>query len=162
MSDTTVIRRERPDHPQVAPLLDALDRYLGALYAPEHNYILDVQALLAPEVVFFAAWQGDSVVGCGAVRRMAGECDTGGAPYGEIKRMFVAPAQRGQRIAERLLAALEASLADAGVRLSLLETGRDQREAVRLYERCGYTARGPFGGYPDNALSVFYAKAIGA
>jgi putative acetyltransferase len=42
----------------------------------------------------------------------------------------------------------------------MLETGREQFEAVRLYERCGYIERGAYGGYPDNGLSVFYGKAL--
>lgn len=158
----TLIRPTRPDDPQVVALLDALDAYLASLYAPEANHILDVQALLAPEVRFLAAWQGGRVVGCGAVRRMPGEPATGGLPYGEVKRMVVDPAQRGRRIGERLLQALEAALAGEGIGLALLETGRDQHAAVRLYERCGYRLRGPFGGYPDNGLSAFYAKQVGA
>jgi GNAT superfamily N-acetyltransferase len=72
----------------------------------------------------------------------------------------VDPALRGQRIGERLLQTLEASLKEQGVALSLLETGGDQREAVRLYERCGYTRRGTFGGYPNNGLSLFMAKVL--
>jgi putative acetyltransferase len=44
----------------------------------------------------------------------------------------------------------------------LLETGRDQIEAVRLYERAGYALRGAFGGYPDNGLSLFYEKPLAA
>ena len=43
---------------------------------------------------------------------------------------------------------------------TLLETGGAQTQAVRLYERCGYTLRGAFGGYPDNGLSVFYGKKL--
>lgn len=156
------IRPTRPDHPQVVALLAALDEYLASLYAPEDNHILDVQALLAPEVHFLAAWQGETIVGCGAVRRMPAEPETGGQPYGEIKRMYVDPALRGQRLAERLLQALEAQLAGQGIRRALLETGSDQHAAVRLYERCGYVRRGPFGGYPDNGLSVFYEKQVGA
>lgn len=157
-----LIRPTRPDHPQVVALLAALDEYLASLYAPEDNHILDVQALLAPEVHFLAAWQGDRIVGCGAVRRMPAEAETGGVPYGEIKRMYVDPALRGQRLAERLLHALEDALAAEGIGQALLETGSDQHAAVRLYERCGYVRRGPFGGYPDNGLSVFYEKRVGA
>ena len=160
MNARVEIQRERADHPQVAALLDALDRYLGELYEPEANHILSVSALLAPEVSFFVARHGDDIVGTGAVRRMPGEIDTAGQPYGEVKRMYVDPALRGQRIGERLLQTLEGSLRDQGVALSLLETGRDQREAVRLYERCGYTRRGAFGGYPDNGLSLFMSKAL--
>jgi putative acetyltransferase len=47
-----------------------------------------------------------------------------------------------------------------GIPQALLETGRDQAEALRLYRRAGYAVRGPFGGYPDNGLSVFMDKAL--
>jgi putative acetyltransferase len=154
------IQRERADHPQVVALLDSLDRYLAALYPPDANHILSVGELLAPEVAFLVAWYGERIVGTGAVRRMAGTADTEGHVYGEVKRMFVDPALRGQRIGERLLHSLESSLRAHDIALSLLETGRDQREAVRLYERCGYARRGAFGGYPDNGLSLFMGKTL--
>ncbi len=160
MNSTVEIQPERADHPQVIALLDALDRYLGELYEPDANYILSVSELLAPGVRFFVARHADEVVGTGAVRRMPGEADTAGQPYGEVKRMYVDPTVRGQRIGERLLQTLEASLKEQGVALALLETGSDQREAVRLYERCGYTRRGAFGGYADNGLSLFMSKVL--
>jgi putative acetyltransferase len=160
MPDSTVIRRESPDQPDVVALLDALDRYLATLYPPEANYILGVQELLAPEVSFFVARDVGQIVGTGAARRMPAEPATGGAIYGEVKRMYVDPAQRGRRLGVQLLHAIEQDLRTSGYGLALLETGSDQTEAVRLYERAGYTRRGPFGGYPDNGLSVFYAKAL--
>ena len=161
MSTTVAIRPERPDHPQVVALLDALDAYLGGLYAPEANHILDVHALRAPDVHFLAAWHGARAVGCGAARVMPAEPGTVDEPYGEIKRMFVHPDLRGRGIGERLIAALEQALRARGVRQALLETGGEQHAAVRLYERAGYARRGPFGGYPDNGLSWFYGKRLG-
>jgi putative acetyltransferase len=155
-----LIQPERADHPQVVALLGALDRYLGELYEPEANHILSVSELLAPEVKFFVAWRDETIVGTGAVRRMPGGADTAGQPYGEVKRMYVDPAVRGQRVGERLLQSLEGSLREQGVALALLETGNAQREAVRLYERCGYTRRGAFAGYPDNGLSLFMSKVL--
>ena len=159
-ADALQIRPERADHPGVGPLLAALDAYLASLYAPEDNHILDLQALLQPDVDFLVAERAGRLVGCGAMRRMPGEPDTAGQPYGEVKRMYVDPACRGQRLGVGLLDALEARLLADGLSLALLETGRDQLEAVRLYERCGYVKRGPFGGYPDNGLSVFYEKRL--
>ena len=41
----------------------------------------------------------------------------------------------------------------------MLETGPSQPEAIGLYERLGYRVRGPYGGYPDDPLSVFMEKA---
>ena len=160
MPDRIVIQQERPDQPEVMELLASLDRYLASLYPPEANHILDVQALLAPEVSFFVARDGQQLVGAGALRRMPGEASTGGQPYGEIKRMVVDPARRGEGIGVQLLAAIENSLRAQGYQLALLETGAAQTEAVRLYERCGYAARGVFGVYPDNGLSVYYGKTL--
>jgi putative acetyltransferase len=160
MSTDFVIRPERADHTQAVALLAALDAYLEALYAPEANHILSIEELLAPEVSFFAAWRGDRMVGTGAVRRMAGETETGDLAYGEVKRMYVEPSMRGQGVASRMLATLEQTLRAQRLGWALLETGRDQREAVQLYERCGYQRRGPFAGYADNGLSLFFAKAL--
>lgn len=160
MSEPLTLLRERPDQPDVVALLAELDRYLAALYAPEDNHILDVQALLAPDVEFIVARRDGQAVGTAASRRMPGEAATQGLGYGEIKRMYVDPSQRGLGLGVQMLGALEDSLRDQGLGLALLETGRDQTEAIRLYERCGYRQRPAFGGYPDNGLSVFYGKSL--
>ena len=155
-----LIRPERPDHPEVVALLAALDQYLGRLYEPQDNYIMDVEALLSGDVTFLVAERERQLVGCGAARRMVAEPTTDDRPYGEIKRMVVLPRVRGQRIGERLLAALERSLLNQHIECALLETGGLQTSAVRLYERCGYRRRRPFGGYPDNGLSWFFEKRL--
>lgn len=163
MSERIVIRRESPDQPEVTALLAELDAYLGSLYAPEANHILDLHDLLQPEVAFFVARENlpqGRAVGTAAYRRMNGEPATGGQPYGEIKRMYVDPAFRGERLGAKLLAALEQGLREEGFGLALLETGGAQTEAVRLYERAGYRPCAAFGGYPDNGLSVFYGKRL--
>ncbi|MDE2564784.1 MAG: GNAT family N-acetyltransferase [Burkholderiales bacterium] len=147
-------RRERPDQPEVVALLDALDAYLAGLYPPEANHILGVQALLAPEVSFYVARRDGVAVGTGALRLATGE------GHGEIKRMYVVPAERGRGVAYALLQALEARARELGRLRLQLETGRDQRAAVRLYERCGYTRCEAFGGYPDNGLSLFMGKTL--
>ncbi|HYN61008.1 MAG TPA: GNAT family N-acetyltransferase, partial [Rubrivivax sp.] len=154
------IRRESPDQPQVRALLGALDAYLAGLYEPQHNHILDVQALLSPQVCFLVARQDERVLACGAYRRMPGEGATRGQAYGEIKRMMVDLPARGRGVGAALLGQLEARLRDEGLGLALLETGAAQRQAVSLYERCGYVRRTSFAGYPDNGLSLFYQKRL--
>ena len=160
MLHETLIQPERADQADVQALLGALDRYLGSLYPPEANHLLDVQALLAPEVHFLVARAAGQAVGTAAFRRMQGEPATGGLPYGEIKRMYVDPAYRGERIAARMLSALESRLRAEGYTQALLETGPEQGDAVRLYERCGYELRPAFAGYPEQGASVYYGKAL--
>jgi putative acetyltransferase len=161
MSPDIVIRRERPDQPDVLAALGALDQYLASLYPPEANHILGVEALLAPDIRFLVARDATGqLAGTGAYRLMPGEPDTADRPYGEVKRMYVESVRRGERIGARLLQALEDDMRQEGLSLALLETGEDQVEAVRLYLRAGYTRRAAFGGYPDNGLSLFFVKAL--
>jgi putative acetyltransferase len=155
---TLAIRPTPPDHPQVLALIAELDAYLASVYPPEQNYLLDLSGLLQPAVTFLGAWLGDTVVGCAAVRAMPGEDATDGRPYGEIKRMFVSPAQRGARIGARLLAELEAVLRARGIDRALMETGEELVQAARLYRAAGYVERREFGEYPDNGTSLFLEK----
>jgi putative acetyltransferase len=153
------IRPTPPDHPQVQALIAELDAYLAGLYDPEDVYIVDLAGLMAPGVTFLGAWDGETLVGCGAVRLMPAEPETDGQPYGEIKRMFVSPARRGRRVGQQLLDALERTLRQRGIDRALLESGPPQVEALKLYSRCGYAPRDAFGGYPCNAAaSVFMEK----
>ena len=155
---TLAIRPTPPDHPQVQALIAELDAYLASVYPPEENYLLDLSGLQQPSVTFLGAWMGDTLVGCGAVRTMPAEPATDGRPYGEIKRMFVSPAQRGARIGARLLEQLEATLKAQGIDRALMETGEELAQATRMYRAGGYVERGEFGEYPDNGSSLFLEK----
>ena len=157
-SMTFDIRPTPPDHPQVLALIAELDAFLLTVYPPEENYLLDVEGLLHPSVTFLGVWQGDELVGCGAVRAMPGEAATDGRPYGEIKRMFVSPTRRGVRLGERILAALESALHAQGIDRALMETGEKLVAAVRMYRANGYVERGAYGEYPDNGASLFLEK----
>ena len=91
-------------------------------------------------------------LGCGAVG-----IDTGVA---EIKRMYVVPGARGRGIARRMLNVLEREARAIGVRTLMLETGMRQPEAIELYSKTGYSARGPFGDYPASPMNVFFEKHL--
>ena len=74
----------------------------------------------------------------------------GGAPVGhaalrpkgdswEVKRVVVLDSVRGQGVGAGLMNELERLTREAGVTRMVLQTGDRQPEAVRLYERLGYT-----------------------
>jgi putative acetyltransferase len=144
---------ESPDQPEVIALIAELDAYQDTLYPPESRHLLDLHSLKQPNVIFAVARNaGGLAVGCGAVVLSSS--------YGEIKRMYVQPSERGQGIAKQLLAALESDAGARGCRLLTLETGPYQPEALALYGRCGYHRRGPFGTYTNDPLSVFMQKSL--
>lgn len=146
------IKLESPNQPEVVDLIGQLDAYQLSLYPPECVYALDMNSLLQPNVLFAVARKRDgAAVGCGAMVLTP--------DFGEVKRMFVHPSARGQGVAQRLLGMLETEALARGCRQFMLETGPSQPEAIGLYKRLGYRVRGPYGGYPDDPLSVFMEKA---
>ena len=142
---------ETPDQADVLALIAELDAYLYSLYPPENVYALDLASLLDPGVLFAVVRDSDgAALGCGAIVIKP--------EFGEIKRMYIAPQARGRGLARKLIETLEAKAAGHGCRTFMLETGPTMVQALRLYERLGYQRCGPFGGYPDDPLSVFMQK----
>lgn len=143
---------ETPNQPDVAALIAELDAYLYSLYPADCVYALDLTALEQPNVLFAVVRDaGGAALGCGAIVVTP--------EYGEIKRMYVRPAGRGQGLSHRLMDALEDGARQRGCTRFTLETGPDNPEALALYTNRGYSVRGPYGDYRDDPLSVFMEKA---
>lgn len=141
-----------PTDPGPAALLAEAQALQAELYPPEHNHALPTEALLADNVRFLAAREGQAVLGVGAVVLKDG--------YGEVKSMFTAPAGRGKGVAAAILRALEDIALEEGLAMLKLETGDELAAAVRLYERFGFARCGAFGDYVEDGSSVFMEKAL--
>ena len=147
----THINIESPDQPDVIALIADLDAYQDGLYPAESRYALDLASLKQANVRFAVARDGSGqAIGCGAVVLYAG--------YGELKRMYVTQASRGQGVARAVLAVLERSARDAGCTSFRLETGPYQAEALAFYAGSGYAMCERYGDYKDDPLSVFMGK----
>jgi len=101
--------------------------------------------------VFFIAYEGEEPVGCGGLRQLDDQ-------HGEIKRMYVVPHSRGAGVSTAILARLEKEARTRGWERLVLETGNEQPDAVRFYEREGYTRIPNFGYYADSPISLCYEK----
>ncbi|HEY0711285.1 MAG TPA: GNAT family N-acetyltransferase [Polyangia bacterium] len=136
-------------------LIDALDIELSARYPEERVNVYSVEAweVSSERGCFLSAIRGSNPVGCCALRRL-----TDGT--GEIKRMFVTPAERGQGVGKRLLLAIQREAHSLGIRRLVLETGVRQPEAIGLYERFGFVRIPAFGEYVENPLSLCMGKEI--
>jgi putative acetyltransferase len=96
----------------------------------------------------------DTPVACGGLRRIDER-------HGEIKRMFARPDRRGSGVATAVLRELEElGRSRLGWSRLVLETGDQQPDAVRFYEREGYTRIPNFGYYVGSPYSVCYEKLL--
>jgi GNAT superfamily N-acetyltransferase len=78
----------------------------------------------------------------------------------EVKRLYVAPSARGTGAAALLLAAVETRAAELGAARLVLQTGDRQPDAVRLYEKTGYTPIPVFPPYDTVPFSLCFGKAV--
>jgi putative acetyltransferase len=147
-----IVEAADPRHPEASALLRASHALMESLFPPEDNFFLDIDALCAPDIRFFAARSGGAIVGTGALALRDG--------YGEVKSMFVAEAARGQGVADALLRQIEDEARAHALPCLRLETGNLLEAAHRLYARHGFTRRGPFGDYPDAPSSIFMEKQL--
>ena len=141
--------------PDVIALIAELDRYQAALYPAESNHLLDLASLPDETLILHKILHLEQAVGCGAV-----VLNLDGS--GEMKRVFIDPTHRGQKLGEQLIAALEQAASEKGCHTLRLETGIEQHAAVKLYQRCGYQICEAFAPYDPDPLSVFMQKALRA
>jgi GNAT superfamily N-acetyltransferase len=142
-----------PDAPDALALVEALWNEVEPMYGNTGPCELVPADVAGEGAVFVVAWYKGEPVGCGAVRRLE-------PGIGEVKRIYVAPQERRQGVAQRILAELEELARDMGYTRLHLETGTLQPEAMRLYERFGYKRVPPFGRYVDDPRTVCYGKQI--
>jgi putative acetyltransferase len=141
-----------PDAQALIALLDAelTERYPN----PDDNHFdLAAEEVAQGSGVFLVARAAGLPVGCAALRRID-------AASGEVKRMYVAPAERGRGLGGRLLDELERTARALGLRRMVLETGEQQPESIRLYERSGFVRIERFGEYVDCPASVCMGKRL--
>jgi putative acetyltransferase len=151
-----VIAPEPLTSPGVQALIARLDAEVTERYPnPEDNFFeLAEEQVDGHQGVLLVARVDGQPVGCGALRRLD-------PTTGEIKRMYVAPPARGGGVGARILAELERHAVALGMRRLLLETGERQVEAVRLYQRAGFSRVPCFGEYASAPLSLCMGKDLG-
>lgn len=139
-------------HPDIPPLISALDKELAIRDGDDHAFYAQFNKLdKIKEMV--VAYADDLPVACGAIKIFA-------AQTMEVKRMYVRESMRGRGFAIKILEELEVWAAELGCNRCVLETGIRQPEAIALYKKSGYTVIENYGQYAGKAESVCFEKWI--
>jgi putative acetyltransferase len=104
-------------------------------------------------IEYLAGFVNGRPVACGAVQPL-------GDRVGEIKRMYVRPAYRGNGYGRLILAALEELALQRGFHTLRLETGRRFAPALGLYRAAGYHPIPSYGDYVGNPLCLCFEKSL--
>lgn len=167
-SVTSTIAIEDPAAPDIVALLTEHLDDMHATSPAESVHALDVAALRAPHVTFFAARSGaesrrpdgevvpaGAVLGVGALALIDSE-------HAELKSMRTPEWARGRGVGAAVLVAILDHARAAGLTRVSLETGSQDFfiPAHRLYESHGFVECPPFGDYVPDPHSRFYTLLL--
>lgn len=137
-------------NPQV---LDLLRAHLAGMHAnspPGSVFALDHSGLQKPEISFYTAWDGDTLMGMGALKALPDNT-------GELKSMRTHEAHLRKGVAAALLEHMIAEAKRRGYRRLSLETGSGPAfdAALTLYRRYGFAGGPAFGDYEKSEFNQF-------
>ncbi|MFE9373827.1 GNAT family N-acetyltransferase [Streptomyces sp. NPDC006711] len=157
-----IIHHRSYDHPDALKLNDQVQlEYIERYGDGGDATFLEPTMFLPPRGLYLIAYDAeDRPVATGGWRGQEANEENYRDGDAELKRMYVIPEARGQGLARRILATLEADARAAGRTRMVLETGDKQPEAIALYVSAGYEPCEKFGHYRTYESSRCFAKPL--
>jgi putative acetyltransferase len=146
------IKRTNSDDLDFQELVKLLDLELKERDGEEHSFYAALNTTNSLTYVV-VAYEKNEPIGCGALRNYSDDTM-------EVKRMFVPLHKRGQGIASTILKALEIWCKELDIKKCVLETGKNQPEAIALYKKNLYNIIPNFGKYEGVENSVCFEKEL--
>ncbi len=150
-----IIKRDDLSGAKVRALLQA---HLAQAYEnspPDSVYALDLAALQKPDITFWSVWDGEALLGCGALKELS-------AAHGEIKSMRTAGAHLGRGVGSMVLQYLIDEAKRRNYQRLSLETGNNEpyAPARALYSKFRFKPCKPFANYKASGFSVFMTRKL--
>ena len=144
--------RTDSDNSDFIALVRKLDADLAKRDGNDHTFYAQFNKI---DMIRFAvvAYENELAVGCGAIKQFTPESM-------EVKRMYVLPENRGKGVAGAVLSELEKWAKEMLYANCVLETGKKQPEAIRLYQNNGYRLIPNYGQYAGIENSVCFQKEL--
>ena len=141
------------EHPQVVSLIDLHLCGVRANSPPDSVFALDLAGLRDPGVALWSIWEGDALLGLGAIKMLD-------ETHGELKSMRTAPEHLRRGVGAAMLDHLIAEARGIGAMRLSLETGTGApfEAAHALYRRAGFVECPPFGAYSDTVFSRYFTR----
>jgi len=141
--------------PRILELLALHVTTTAAQTAPGSAHALGTDGLRAPDIEFWAAWDGEDLLGFAALKSLSPD-------HGEIKSMHVAQSLRRRGAGRALLDHLMERARAKRMRRLSLETGSWDyfRPAQALYRSRGFAECAPFGDYRPDRNSIFMTLVL--
>lgn len=141
--------------PEIARFLSEHVQEMRSITPLESKHALDLDTLRQPGITFWTVLDDDTLVGCGAIKRLDDV-------HAELKSMRTATRRKRSGIASLLLGHIITEARSMGFSRLSLETGSAEffLPARRLYEKFGFAYCEPFADYKLDPHSVFMTRTL--
>ncbi|NNC52517.1 MAG: GNAT family N-acetyltransferase [Erythrobacter sp.] len=139
------------DDQEVRAIIAFHQQDMEEMSPPGTSWALDLSGLSDPSVTVLGAWEDDTLLGIGAIKRF-------GDGTAELKSMRTLPAHLGKGVAKALLAQLIALSRSEGLHRLSLETGTSEEflPAISLYTKHGFSKGETFSEYENGPHNQCY------
>jgi putative acetyltransferase len=126
-----------------------------AVTPPGSAHVFDLSKLKQPGVSFWSVWDGETLLGTGALKRMTAE-------EGEVKSMHTLQSRRRFGVGGAIVEHIVKEAKSTGLSRLYLETGSFDyfAPARALYVKHGFEECPPFEGYKPDPNSTFMTRVI--
>ena len=143
------------DNPEVHELLTKHFIELRSVSPEDSCHVLDIAGLKDSSIKFWSLWDGNNLMGSGALKFLDKE-------HGEFKSIRVSDKFRGKGNGSKVINHLINEAKKLNIKRLSLETGAGDffLAARKLFLKCGFETCEPFSNYKDNINSVYMTMQI--
>ena len=143
------------DHPEVNQLLKKHFIELRAASPEGSAHVLDIAGLRVPSIKFWSLWEGEKLLGCGALKFLE-------SGHGEFKSIRVHDNFRNKGNGIKVVNHLIEEARRLEIKRLSIETGAGKyfEPARKLFKKCNFELTEPFAHYKEDENSVYLTKLI--
>tara|TARA_Y100000768_G_scaffold163991_1_gene122697 strand:- start:466 stop:933 length:468 start_codon:yes stop_codon:yes gene_type:complete len=143
------------DHPEVNQLLKNHFIELRAASPEGSAHVLDIPGLKVPTIKFWSLWEGNQLMGCGALKFLNDN-------HGEFKSIRVHDDFRGKGYGIKVINHLIYEAKKLKIKQLSIETGSGKffAPARKLFNISGFKPCLPFAHYKEDVNSLYFTKYL--
>tara|TARA_Y100000389_G_C17083532_1_gene327799 strand:- start:109 stop:576 length:468 start_codon:yes stop_codon:yes gene_type:complete len=143
------------EHPEVNELLKKHFIELRAASPEGSTHVLDIPGLKVSSIKFWSLWEGDNLLGCGALKFLE-------KGHGEFKSIRVHDNFRNKGNGIKIVKHLIEEAKKLNIVKLSIETGAGKffEPARKLFKRCNFEPCEPFAHYKNDINSIYLSKLI--
>ena len=143
------------DNPEVNELLTKHFVELRDASPEGSAHVLDISGLKVPTIKFWSLWDGENLIGCGALKFLDKK-------HGEFKSIRIADNFRGKGNGIKVMNHLINEAKKLKIKKLSIETGAGTffAPARKLFDNCGFKPCQPFAHYKKDVNSLYLTKLL--